>query len=267
MTVHQREGWDYQAAGTATMARQIVLGIPTLGGLLPDCIIDILAFIGSPLHAADTAIRMIERANNLSCVLVNQCSFAMILQTGEQMDKVMENQIPLMAKNIKLFEKILAIYKIANPLGGVSFDNRKDCYYANMAAYQTVLDHWNASWEWKISLVTKVIDGDTIYVAAYDDPIRIEGIDCPEICHQEWDPDCDPADKKWEAGYAARDFALSLLVGRTVYLRARTERDFYGRILAKVRIGSWDGTIFANEMVKAGHAKFYTWSFPTTMTH
>ena len=73
------------------MARQVVLAIPTLGGLLPDCITDILAFAGSPLHTADTAVRMIERANNLACVLINQCSYSMILQVSEQMDKEMEH--------------------------------------------------------------------------------------------------------------------------------------------------------------------------------
>lgn len=248
------------------MARQVILGIPTLGGLLPDCITDLLAFMNSPLHAADTAVRMIERANNLTCVLVNQCSYSMILQTGEDMDREMAVQIPNMAETLRWFEKILPIYKIVNPLGGIAFDDRKHAYHGNMDAYQTILDLWQNTWEWKTSLVEEVIDGDTIYAYAYDDPIRIEGIDCPEICHEEWD-DCDPADERWEAGYAAKAYAESLLKGRTLYMRVRKQRDYYGRLLAKVRIGAEDGPIFGNEMVKAGHAKFYDWSFPTTLTH
>jgi len=266
MSATVRQGWEYQAAGTATMGRQIILGIPTLGGLLPNCIVDIMAFLGSPLHALDTAVRMIEQANNLSCVLINQCSYSMILQTGEQMDKVMAKQIPNMAKNLKIFEAILPLYKIINPLGGISFSNRDEAYHANMDAYQAVLDKWNASWEWTTSFVTEVTDGDTIHVAAYTDPIRIMGIDCPETCHQEYD-DCNPEDKRWEAGYAARDYALILLTGKTLYMQVMKERDFYGRLLAKIRIGSEYGPVFANEMVKAGHAKFYQWAFPSTLTH
>ena len=266
MTSPVRARWEYQSAGCATMARQIVLGIPTLGGLLPDCITDILAFVGSPLHAADTAIRMIERANNLSCVLVNQCSYSMILQVGEEMDREMTVTIPWMEDALELFEAILPVYKIVNPLGGIAFDDRKHAYHANKNAYQTILDLWQATWEWKTSTITEVIDGDTIYVAAYDDPIRIEGINCPETCHEEYD-DCDPSDEKWEAGYAARDYAISLLEGNTLHLRVRTERDYYDRLLAKVRIGAEDGPIFGNEMVKAGHARFYDWAFPSTLTH
>jgi len=266
MTATVRQGWEYQAAGSATMARQVILGIPTLGGLLPDCITDILAFMGSPLHTADTAVRMIERTNNLACVLINQCAYSMILQAGEEMDREMAVQIPNMAKNLKVFEAILPVYSIVNPLGGITFKNRDECYHANMDAYQAVLDQWNNTWEYTTSIMTEVIDGDTITVAAYDDPIRIEGIDCPETCHEKYD-DCDPADKKWEAGYAARDYAISLLTKHTLYLRVRKQRDFYDRLLAKVRISAEDGPIFGNEMVKAGHAKFYTWSFPTTLTH
>ena len=48
-----RQSWEFQAAGTATMARQIILSVADLGGLLPDAAVDILAFMGSPLHTLD----------------------------------------------------------------------------------------------------------------------------------------------------------------------------------------------------------------------
>jgi hypothetical protein len=129
MTTPVRTKWDYNTAGTATMARQIILSTADLGGLLPDAAVDILAFMGSPLHTADTAIRMIERANNMACVLVNQCAYSMILQAGEEMDREMEVQIPNMAKTLKLFEKILLLYSFVNPLGGIVFNHRKHGYH------------------------------------------------------------------------------------------------------------------------------------------
>jgi len=267
MTAPVRTKWDYNIAGAATMARQIILGIPTLGGLLPDVATDILGFLGSPLHTADTAIRAIERANNLSCVLINQCAYSMILQTGEEMDREMEVQIPNMAKTLRQFEKILPIYKIVNPLGGISFENRMYGYHANMDAYKAILDLYHDTWTWVTAEVTEVIDGDTIYVDAFDDPVRIEGIDCPEICHTEWDPECSPEDPEFIEGYAAKAYAESLLLGTTIVMRVRTKRDYYGRLLAKIRYRTADGTIFATDMVRAGHAEFYKWSFPTTLTH
>ena len=249
------------------MNRQILLSYPTeLLDFLPDSALAILSYIDSPLAKLDQAIKLVERANNLSCVLVNQCAYSMILQTSEQMDREMAVTIPWMTGALKLFEAILPLYYVLNPLGGIAFTNRKHCYHANMDAYQTILDIWNDSWEWKTTTVTEVIDGDTIYVEAYDDPIRIMGIDCPETCHQEYD-DCDPADAKWEAGYAAKAHAESLLRGQTVYMQVMKQRDYYDRLLAKVRIGAEDGTIFANEMVRHGHAKFFTWCFPTTLSH
>jgi len=277
MATPVRSGWDYQKTGTTLMAREIIFGIANFGGFLPLLVIAALTMIGSPVHSAYMVIRMIESVNNLSCVLINQCSYSMILQTGEEMDREMTVQIPTMQERMDLFEKFLPDYAFVNPLGGLVFEERMYAFRSNRDSYKAVLNHWNNSWERTKTVVTEVIDGDTIYVAAYDDPVRIEGIDCPEICHPEYD-DCDVMDKKWDAGYAARSYAMTLLeeppvygedVGqyKEVYLRVRKQRDFYGRLLAKVRIGEEDGPIFGNEMVKAGHAKFYTWSFPSTLTH
>jgi endonuclease YncB( thermonuclease family) len=267
MTTPQRGKWSYTTAGLKTMGREIILSIPALFGLIPETMEDIMTFMGSPLHLAGTIIRQTERATNLSCVLINQCAYSMILQVGEEMDREMEVQIPNMAKTLSIFETILPFYSTINPLGGIAFVDRLYAYKSNMASYQAVLDHWNDSWERLTTTVTEVTDGDTIHVAAFPDPIRIQGIDCPEICHTEWDPDCSPDEKRFEAGYAAKEYAEGLLLNKTVYLRAMKHRDYYGRVLAKVRIGEEDGPIFAHEMVRAGHAKFYTWSFPTTLSH
>lgn len=267
MTTPARKSYDYTARGLALMARQVILTAPAIMKWLDPLGANmLLTFLGSPLHVMDSTIRSIERANNLACVLVNQCAYSMMLQAGEEMDREMEVQIPNMLKTLNLLEAIHPIYSIVNPLGKIVMEDRIYGYHSNMDSYQAILDLWHDTWEWTTTTVTEVTDGDTIYVAAYTDPIRVEGINCPEICHEEYD-DCDPEDERWEAGYAAKEYAASLLLGKTVELRARKQRDYYDRVLAKVFIGGKDGAIFGNEMVKAGHAKFYTWCFPTTLSH
>jgi len=254
--------------GLVTMARQIIFAIPTLGDWLPDVATHFLAMLGSPPHILASIIMQIETATNLSTTLVNMCTYSMILQTGEEMDREMAQTLPWMDDAMKLYGALLIPYTIVNPMGGLVGAERNYAFAANRAAYQAILDYWNASWEWKTTVVTEVIDGDTIHVAAYDDPIRVQGINCPETCHQEHD-DCDPADEKWAAGYAAKDYATTILLGTTVTLRAQTMRGHYDRIIAKVFLGDWEGgwEVFGTNMVRAGHAKFYTWSFPTTLTH
>lgn len=250
------------------MARQIIFGIANFGGFLPLICVHMLAILGSPIHIAQSVSLQVEQAINLATILTNQCSYSMILQTGEEMDREMEQTIPWMDTNLSIYKSLILPLYVVNPLGGLTYTERSHAFGANMGAYQAVLDHWHDTWEWETSVVTEVTDGDTIKVAAYTDPIRVEGINCPEICHEKYD-DCDPTDPKWAAGYAAKDYATTILLGTTVTLRVRTQRDYYGRLLAKVFIGDWEGgwEVFGTNMVRAGHAKFYEWSFPTTLTH
>lgn len=268
MTAPVRAGQTYSQTGQLLMARQIIFHVASFGGFLPLIVVHVLGNIGHPLYLAMSVTYLIEQATNVSLVPVTQCSYSMILQTGEEMDREMEETIPWMTENLQLYSDNIIPYSVVNPLGGLVYTERKHALGANMAAYQAILDHWHDTWEWTTTVVTEVTDGDTIYAAAYEDPIRVEGINCPEICHEAYD-DCDPADPKWAAGYAAKDYATTILLGTTVKLRVRKQRDFYGRLLAKVFIGDWaDGwEVFGTNMVRNGHAKFYEWSFPTTLTH
>lgn len=104
--------------------------------------------------------------------------------------------------------------------------------------------------EWAVyGTVTHVIDGDTVSlqldlgwkVALADEPVRIAGINAPEL--------------RSAAGPAARDFLAELLpLGarvRVVSKRWGGEREKYGRALAAIEGPAGD---VAAAMIAAGHA-------------
>lgn len=115
-------------------------------------------------------------------------------------------------------------------------------------------------------LVTSVIDGDTIRVAAGagvktpdnrnpgETNIRLLGIDAPEIAHPPTPADC------W--GDDAKDAAHNLLQARHVtldYDETRNVRDDFGRLLAYVIL---DDQRVANEvLIQTGNARSFR-SFP-----
>ncbi|MFV0458133.1 MAG: thermonuclease family protein [Actinomycetales bacterium] len=101
--------------------------------------------------------------------------------------------------------------------------------------------------------VTKVIDGDTIWVS--DDgqrvKVRLLGIDSPET-HD--GPEC--------FGEEATGHALQALGGRQVYLEtdpSQGTQDRYGRTLAYVWV---DGGLFNLEQLDSGFAREYTFDQP-----
>lgn len=264
----------YCAAGAVTAARQVLFGMVDLTPYYPHpVLIPVEAILKYGVWKLNEKISLLQRAALISVVLVNQNTYEMMLQVGEEMDDLMEETLPRQQMYLDFYRKVAQTMIITDPIACLTFTNRADSLQANHNAYEAVLSCWRDSWEWITTVVTEVVDGDTIHVEAFDDSVRIEGIDCPEICHEEWDPDCSPDDERFEAGYAAKAYAERLLIADTphgeqiVALRARKKRDHYGRVLAKVFIGGRGGAIFGNEMVRAGHAKFYTWSFPTTLTH
>lgn len=87
------------------------------------------------------------------------------------------------------------------------------------------------------SIVRHVHDGDTIYLKGVREPIRIWGINAPEID--------DPG------GWEAKD-AMKALVLRRSLRCVKMDRDHYNRIVAKCFLP--DGRDVAAEMVKQGHA-------------
>ena len=93
------------------------------------------------------------------------------------------------------------------------------------------------------AVVLEVLDGDTIRVrmAGYEGPVRIVGIDTPEIEHPGKPAGCFGE----QAAAATRDW----LLGRTVALvPAREQRDRYDRLLARVEPS--DGPIAGRDLAR-----------------
>ena len=99
--------------------------------------------------------------------------------------------------------------------------------------------------------ITSIYDGDTCRADIdlgfglwiKDQPIRIYGIDCPEINTDE--------------GKAARDYADHILFcGRVVVMTTlKDKKEKYGRYLGKITLA--DGGDYGSRMVEAGHATPY----------
>lgn len=93
------------------------------------------------------------------------------------------------------------------------------------------------------ALVLGVLDGDTIRVrmAGYDGPVRIVGVDTPEIEHPGKPAGC--------YGEQAAAATRAWLLGRTVMLAPAIEqRDRYDRLLARIMPG--DGPIAGRDLAR-----------------
>jgi endonuclease YncB( thermonuclease family) len=77
-----------------------------------------------------------------------------------------------------------------------------------------------------------VVDGDTLRMG--DLPIRLEGLDAPEL-----DQICRRGGRPYRCGEHAREALVRLVAGRPVRCRA-DGRDRYGRSLARCRVGERD---------------------------
>lgn len=92
--------------------------------------------------------------------------------------------------------------------------------------------------------VLAVLDGDTLVVrmAGYEGPLRVVGVDTPEIAHRG-----DPAAC---FGPEAAASTAAWLAGRRVVVRpAREQRDRYGRLLATVE--AVDGPLAGRDLARA----------------
>jgi len=89
--------------------------------------------------------------------------------------------------------------------------------------------------------VTRVVDGDTIYLSApgRDIKVRMVGIDAPEL-NQPY-------------GAEARDALTQMVKGKTVRVIAE-DRDRYGRIVGRVFLGNLDVNL---AMIRQGYAWVY----------
>lgn len=105
--------------------------------------------------------------------------------------------------------------------------------------------------------VTKVVDGDTIWVRVGGDRVKLRliGIDTPETV--------DPGKPVGCFGPEASAEAARLLSDSSVYLEldpSQGETDRYDRTLAYVWMA--DGTMFNLEMIRKGFAREYTYDDP-----
>jgi micrococcal nuclease len=98
----------------------------------------------------------------------------------------------------------------------------------------------------EVGLVTRVVDGDTIWVRTHagQKPVKVRflGIDAPEICQN--------------AGKASRQALAARILGKQVVLSFRYHDD-YGRLLARVSSGGED---MGRWMVAQGHAWAYSYA-------
>ena len=105
-------------------------------------------------------------------------------------------------------------------------------------------------------MVTRVVDGDTIYVRyeGQETKVRLIGIDTPEV---------DPSIGVECFGEEASRFTDGMLTGRTVRLEFDLElHDRYGRQLAYVWL---NGDLFNRRLVAEGYAEATT--FPPNVTY
>lgn len=102
------------------------------------------------------------------------------------------------------------------------------------------------------ALVRRVYDGDTVRmdidlgmrVWIYDEPVRLYGINAPELRGRER-----------PAGILARDYLKTLVDDKMVTARTyQDKRGKYGRWLVQIRLD--DGTDINRKMVEAGHAEW-----------
>ena len=106
-------------------------------------------------------------------------------------------------------------------------------------------------------LVTKVVDGDTIWIEGEGErlKVRLIGVDTPETVHPTKEVEC--------YGPESSDFAKDTLAGTQVAITTDTsqgEVDKYGRTLAYVFLPS--GQLFQELLVSGGYAYEYTFDEP-----
>ena len=106
-------------------------------------------------------------------------------------------------------------------------------------------------------LVTKVVDGDTIWVEGEGErlKVRLIGVDTPETVHPTKGVEC--------YGPESSDFAKEILAGTQVAIvtdASQGEVDKYGRTLAYVFLP--EGQLFQELLVSGGYAYEYTFDEP-----
>lgn len=107
------------------------------------------------------------------------------------------------------------------------------------------------------TIVTRVIDGDTLWVLVNEktEKVRLIGVDTPETV--------DPRKPVQCFGKEASDFTKALLLNKQIILEAdlsQGDRDKYGRLLRYVFLN--DGTLVNQKIIADGYGHEYTYRIP-----
>lgn len=101
--------------------------------------------------------------------------------------------------------------------------------------------------------VTRVVDGDTFdadvdlgFGITFSQRFRVESVDTPEIYRPR-------NDSEKVHGHQAKDLAVSLLIGKPLFIESKKTPGIYGRYSAKVTLE--DGRDFSAVMIESGMQK------------
>lgn len=235
---------NYRNAGIATASRQASFAVAEYAWS-EGSTSKIKQLLSKAMHKVQLTTTILEAICGYSIILVEQTGYPLLLQITEELDRMMERQIPLEQNQLNLFKAVHPLLLVPSSLAWISLGNYIEGFEAQIYCHQKVLEHFQSLWEYKTTKINYVVDGDTIYVDAYAESVRIEGINCPELGTDE--------------GEAAKEFVKSKWLNKEVELRARKELDVYGRRIAKVYYKEKN---IAYEIVIEGHGKFIFWHFP-----
>lgn len=121
---------------------------------------------------------------------------------------------------------------------------------------------WTFVGQTKKATVVQVYDGDTCTIAMwigfqrYSFKLRLFGIDTPELRTKN-------ASEK-EAGYKAKDYLCSLILGKKVKIVFADKEEKFGRLLGTIFLGSKN---INQMMISSGHAKEYLGGKKETFTN
>lgn len=207
--------------------------------------------LGSSIQFGSFAEQLTSTAMGYTVILTEQEAYPILLLLSLEDAELIEVKLEMERERVDAMKYLMPSLELMNGLAWLAYGNFIEGFEAQMECHQKVLDYFNESWTWITAKVTKVLDGDTIYVDGVEASIRFSGIDCPEIWHKD-DPG-KPEDERYAAGRAAGQYTTDRLLGKQIKIKLYTKRDIYKRRIGKIYIG---GKSFETELVREGHAKF-----------
>ncbi len=165
------------------------------------------------------------------------------------MPKVPDKMTDSQRRGRYAWKKIMLAAAVLALGGGLMVADRWGAFSHDRPAEATIEEDL-ATFDGKSFTVSRVVDGDTIYVHvggphAYDQSVRLLGVDTPETVK--------PHTPVQHYGREASDFTKKTLSDRhvTLQLDRKRTRDNYKRLLAYVRLD--DGTDFDAMLIREGY--------------